>query len=174
MINRYYVGQPARIYATFTTPKVFTANASTNKLAVTAHGFIDGNPVTVRNTGGLLPGGLEEELVYYVVTAAANDFQLALSPGGSAIDLTHAGSGTNEVIGPADQATLVMRLEDPDGEDTTYSLADEELTRLSTGIYYREITPLKKGIWQRRSEGPDGVDQGSFTVVEKNVERVEA
>lgn len=79
--------------------QTFTAVASTDVLTSTAHGWIDGQPVTVRNVGGALPTGLSAATTYYVRDSATNTLKLAATVGGAAIDLTSAGTGTNYIVG---------------------------------------------------------------------------
>ena len=73
----------------------FTADAGTDFLSDTAHGLANGDRVMVTNSGGALPTGLSENTVYFVVNKTTDTFQLSLTSGGSAIDLTTAGTGTN-------------------------------------------------------------------------------
>jgi hypothetical protein len=97
---------------TCTTPRdnfaAFTANAGTDTLTSVAHGLNNGE-VVYFSTDGTLPGGLSlyiEEvdafvfervgLVYYVINKTADTFQVSLTSGGSAVDITSAGSGTHE------------------------------------------------------------------------------
>lgn len=75
--------------------KVFTASASTNKLSITGHGLADGDRIWLR-TSGTLPGGLPTS--GYVVNKTANDLQVATTLGGSAVDITSAGSGTHRLL----------------------------------------------------------------------------
>lgn len=70
-----------------------TADAGTDKIALGAHGMANGTRVKLRfTTGGSMPGGLNADTLYYIVGAAAGDFQLATSLGGTAIDITTTGS----------------------------------------------------------------------------------
>lgn len=69
--------------------KGFQIDATNNKILCESHGLIDGDKVVFY--GGTAPGGLAEGTVYFVVgnTAADPDtFQVALTAGGAAIDLT--------------------------------------------------------------------------------------
>ena len=75
--------------------KTFTANATTNELTCTAHGLLDDDIVRLFNSGGALPGGLAVNTNYYVIVVNANTIQLSATAGGSAIDLTSAGTGTH-------------------------------------------------------------------------------
>ena len=72
----------------------FTANAGTDVITSNGHGLSNGNQVNF-TTDGALPGGLLEytEEVYFVINAAINTFQVSLTPGGSAVDITSTGSG---------------------------------------------------------------------------------
>jgi len=85
-----------------------TADAGTDTLTSAGHGLNNGE-VVYFSTDGTLPGGLSlyiEEvdafvfervgLVYYVINATTNTFQVSLTSGGSAVDITSAGSGTHE------------------------------------------------------------------------------
>jgi len=76
------------------TPVTFTASTSTERLTSTAHNLPVNTPITLSTTG-TLPAPLTANTTYYVINTALNDFQLATTPSGSAIDLTTAGSGTN-------------------------------------------------------------------------------
>jgi hypothetical protein len=78
--------------------------ASTDKITATAHGLANGDLVTVTAVTG--PTTLHAGASYYVVSATTNDFKLALTPGGSAIDID--ANGTVTVTKPGLQAgTLV-------------------------------------------------------------------
>ncbi len=76
---------------------VFTADSTTDTATATAHGMVNGTPVCVVNTGGSLPGGLIIKTVYYVVNKTSNTFQLSLTAGGSAVDITSNGTGVQTV-----------------------------------------------------------------------------
>lgn len=75
---------------TIATPGVFT---------YTAHGLTAGDKVTLATTGAL-PTGLTAGTVYYVIATglSANDFRLALTDGGAAINTTGSQSGTHTLI----------------------------------------------------------------------------
>lgn len=71
--------------------KAVTGVASTDVFTSTAHGFANGNvvlfpvPPAAAPTGGL---GIVVGRVYFVIGQTANTFQLALTPGGPAVDFT--------------------------------------------------------------------------------------
>jgi len=85
----------------------FTVNATSNVFTSAAHGLSNGDMINF-DTDGTLPGGLSkyiEEvdtfifepygLIYYVISATTDTFQVSLTPGGSAVDITTTGSGTH-------------------------------------------------------------------------------
>jgi hypothetical protein len=76
-----------------TTPLVaaaVTADASTDKITLAAHGLPANTPVFVG--GGGAPGGLTAGTIYYVKSPGTNDLQVAATPGGSAINITSTGT----------------------------------------------------------------------------------
>lgn len=80
-----------------------TADAATDTITVTGHGWANGTPIVFR-TAGTIPAGLAtgDSLyaaapVFYVRDVTANTFKVSSSQGGAAIDLTSAGTGSNFV-----------------------------------------------------------------------------
>lgn len=74
------------------------ATRSSNTLVVGAgHTLRDGELVTVRSTG-TLPAGLVPDRLYYVTGRTSTAVSLALTPGGSVVTLSDAGTGTHEVV----------------------------------------------------------------------------
>lgn len=98
MVN-VLTGQPkiSNVAATVQTDPTFTADASTNILTANGHELIDGEDVTLKTTN-TLPGGLVTQKRYYAVNATTNTLQLATQPGGAAIDITSAGTGTHTLL----------------------------------------------------------------------------
>lgn len=86
-----------RATLTFT---ISDANVSTGSdlIATTAHGLPNGTAIELSNSGGALPGGLAASTTYYVRNAAADSFQLSLTPAGSVIDITSAAGGGTHTI----------------------------------------------------------------------------
>lgn len=66
-----------------------TADAGTDVITSTAHGFTDGQAVRceAEYATDAIPSGLNNSTTYYVRDAAANTFKLAASAGGAAIDI---------------------------------------------------------------------------------------
>lgn len=52
----------------------------------------------------------------------------------------------DDVLG--DPATLTLTVTDPAGDDTAYTYAAGELTKTSTGLYYRQVAVDAAGWWQ--------------------------
>ena len=71
---------------------LFTA-ATTDICTSVAHGFLDTNQVTLQLVSGTLPGGLSEGVTYFIRDKTADTFKLALTSGGTAVDITGTGSG---------------------------------------------------------------------------------
>lgn len=59
-----------------------------------AHGWVDGQKLMYRGSGTAI-GGLTTYTYYFVVGSAADYFQLSLTQGGAAINLTSQGTGTH-------------------------------------------------------------------------------
>ncbi len=78
-------------------PEAFAVNAAgvtSNTFDAPSHGFANTNTVVVWTVpGASLPTGVSEGTVYYIVGAATDTFQLSLTSGGAAIDITAVGSG---------------------------------------------------------------------------------
>lgn len=75
----------------------FTANATTNLITITAHGFAVNTTVQVVSSG-TLPAPLTAGTTYFVRDVLANTFALSLTAGGAAIDITSAGTGTHTLM----------------------------------------------------------------------------
>ena len=73
----------------------FTVDAGTDFATSPAHGLSNGDRIMVFSST-TLPAGLSLATVYFVVNKTANTFQLSLTSGGAAIDLTDAGTGTHK------------------------------------------------------------------------------
>lgn len=76
----------------------FTADAGTDIITLSAGSWLADNvPVTLTTTG-TLPGGLSTSTVYWLVnTSGGTSGQLSATEGGSAIDITSAGTGTHTI-----------------------------------------------------------------------------
>jgi hypothetical protein len=72
---------------------VSAINTTTDVLTSNAHGLANNTLVGIATTG-TMPAPLIAGSMYYVVNKTTNDFQVSLTSGGAAIDLTTAGTGT--------------------------------------------------------------------------------
>lgn len=73
--------------------KTFTVANATDVCTATGHGLLDGQKARV-TTSGVLPAPLVAGTDYWLRDVTANTFKLAATKGGSAIDLTTDGTGT--------------------------------------------------------------------------------
>jgi len=73
---------------------ITSVDASANTFTKAGHPFNNNDLIRLRSQGGALPGGTSVEIKVYVVNKTTNTFQVSLTSGGAAIDLTSAGSGT--------------------------------------------------------------------------------
>ncbi|KRE07455.1 hypothetical protein ASE63_22410 [Bosea sp. Root381] len=81
------------------TSTVTISIASPGVVTWNAHGLQNGDQV-VLTTSGALPTGMTAGTTYYVVNQATNTFQLATTPGGSAVTTTGTQSGTHTATSP--------------------------------------------------------------------------
>lgn len=77
----------------------FTADPATDFITwsgmASAGNVSDRLAITVSNSGGALPTGLLANTTYYVRNSTSTTFQVSTTPGGSIVNITGAGSGTN-------------------------------------------------------------------------------
>ena len=93
-----------------------TADTSTDeKLDASTHGLENDDRVIITSSSGDVPAGSSQDVVYFVVNKTTNDFEIALTSGGAAVNLTDNGSGTHS-IHAVTQVTLV--------DEGTYSTYD--------------------------------------------------
>lgn len=85
---------------------VFTADAGTDFITSAGHGLTNGQ-VLLLTSSTSLPGGLALSTPYYVISKTTDTFQVALTAGGSAVDITDTGTGTHKWHRPT--ATLQVR-----------------------------------------------------------------
>jgi hypothetical protein len=170
-----YVGETERVTLTFRgAVAISSVSAATDTFTSAAHGLVDGDAVMLRAVSGTLPTPIYANITYYVVGAASGTFQVATVPGGSAVALTDVGSGPLEVIGPKDPSgAITLVVETPAGVETTYTYALAEITKLTTAVYYRDVTFTAAGLWRLKCTGvmPAGtvVLQRDWVVLASNV-----
>lgn len=102
---------------TYQSPKVwlggprFTAEADDDTFTSATHGFSDAQAVrlTASKATDTLPGGFDASTTYYVRDSAADTFKLALTAGGSAINVSSDGTGEAYKYG---NTTVAIALDD--------------------------------------------------------------
>ncbi len=78
--------------------RTFTTDYGTDeKCDISAHTMANGTRVTV-SSSTTLPAGLSTGVLYFVVNGTTNDFELSLTSGGSAVNITDDGTGTHTLI----------------------------------------------------------------------------
>ena len=75
----------------------FTTTHGTETFNLNAHGLAAGTRVRLVTSDNDLPSGVAEDTDYYVRDVAANTFKLAAAPGGAALALADAGTGTHTI-----------------------------------------------------------------------------
>jgi hypothetical protein len=73
------------------TPVDFVGIASSDIFTSPGHGFVNTDQVVLM--GDNLPTGVDGNTIYFIVTSTTDTFQLALTSGGAAINITANGSG---------------------------------------------------------------------------------
>lgn len=80
--------------------RAFTLDdATADTFEVPAHGWSNNDRVFLQQFAGIsIPGGITKDVVYYVVNATTDDFQLSTTSGGAAIAISSIGQGTLQKI----------------------------------------------------------------------------
>ena len=76
-------------------PKFYSVVLATEVFTSLAHGFVNDDKVVFYN--GVVPGGLVEGTEVFIITATTDTFQVSLTSGGVAIDITSIGADTVRV-----------------------------------------------------------------------------
>jgi hypothetical protein len=114
-----------------------SVNTSTEHITITAHGLSNDDRVHFTTTGAL-PTGLSINVAYFVVNKTTNTFQVSLTLGGSAVDLTGAGSGTSTCHNTAVYADAVA------ADDLGEVLPSEEWDVPPTDMHH--VTEMPNGM----------------------------
>lgn len=137
--------------------QTFTADAGTDALTATAHGLSDGDQVHVSSTT-TLPDPLAADTDYFVISATTNTFQLATTSGGSAIDLTDAGTGTHTVTQNPDDTNDTASVEAMLGFAWRESNTDgwrKPLNYVTATVYHDEVNAGESGFTDAVATAPD-------------------
>lgn len=121
----------------------FTADAGTDFATSAAHGLTNGQRVTV-SSSGTLPAGLSDTLTYYVVNKTTDTFQLSLTSGGAAVDITSTGSGTHTWVRAYSRVIVADLGVDADTPfEVTVELHRDEINSLAAGEFSWEASVVK-------------------------------
>jgi len=85
----------------------FTVDTETDILTVLGRTYTVGDKVRLYNSGGTLPAGLSANLDYYVIEVSDNTFQLSLTSGGDAVEVTADEDGGTHYIGEVPETIKV-------------------------------------------------------------------
>ena len=101
---------------------VAVVDDTADTITISAHGLSDGDRLTYTVTSGETAiAGLTSGTTYYVVTSTTNTFQLAATSGGTAIDITAVGTGTQDTFDYIDAGGISQTVTTDD--DSVYELA---------------------------------------------------
>jgi hypothetical protein len=123
----------------------FTANPALDLITVTdpAASFQTGQTLRLSTTGNL-PGGLSTATTYYLTkpttATAENTFGLALTAGGTAINITSAGTGTHTAGIVLTELRIPARFTAALGQPATTDAGDREYRPTALAIDAAEIT----------------------------------
>lgn len=137
---------------TWQSPKIWlsgfraTAIASTNYIVATGHVFANGHRVRVKADylGDSLPGSLSDSTTYYVINSATDTFQVSLTSGGAAVDITT--DGGNFSVRQYGNCEIAIGIDDTAASDIGASSAQAATianeTSVPSGVLF--TTPLTK------------------------------
>lgn len=97
--------------------KAFTAESDDGTFTAASHGLSDGDTIHIIEDGAEdLPGGVDENTMYFVVSSGTDNFKVAAVSGGDPIDLTSDGQGVAHVdyvisctAGTSNNQTLTLK-----------------------------------------------------------------
>jgi len=92
--HQYYVFD-LTVAPTFTENTVTLTNSNPGVITLTAHGFLNNDPVIFKTTGAV--SGLTTATVYFARNVTANTFELSLTSGGASISTVGTQSGTHNI-----------------------------------------------------------------------------
>lgn len=178
----YYVGMMAynktdKVYAKVISKEkdaiVFTVTqASPAVFTKVAHGLVEGDIIRLA-TDGTLRTGLEVDTDYYIIAAGlvANEFQVSLTLGGSAVNTSNSESGTHTYITEDSQLALDWDAF-PDGDEDFDLFTVSESSSYDTALVLIEIgnitgTPDSVKV---KIEEDDDSEFGGAAVIDGGVE----
>jgi hypothetical protein len=76
-------------------PVLVTVDPALDRVEISPDPFANDDQVRFTNEGGVLPSGILPGVFYFVVNRSVNHFQIAVTMGGAAVDITDFGFGTH-------------------------------------------------------------------------------
>lgn len=143
--------------------KTFTANATTDVITVTGHGYANEDTVRLYTYTGTLPTGLSAGTTYYVRDVTTDTFKLETSIGGGAVNFTTNGTGTLYVLKlgtPVDVAdyTITMGVVFPSDSSLDVTLTTRvRVTWSGTAYTFTDVSGSTSGTGTATGEGDWGV-----------------
>ena len=119
----------------------FTADSTTDLLTFTDYSPTNGDSFRLTNSGGELPGGLQEKRTYYVVNASGTTCKLSATSGGSAIDITSKGGGLHYLgecspaIVTAMRKRIAVEFADREGSESAAKCEESYVYSLTPCLY---------------------------------------
>ncbi len=135
-----------KAFATRDAGQTFTTDFATDdKLDITSHGFANDDRIMVTSSAQDLSAGLDSATVYYVINQTANDFELSLTSGGSAVDITDNGTGTHTAK-QVTEITLANDGEYESGKNILTGSVDISGQPSGTSMEYQLVTANNKDL----------------------------
>ena len=138
-------------------------NASTNLITTSAaHGLVANDPVRIVALGtGTLPGGTDGGVVYYWLADSATTGKISATEGGSAVDITNAGTGPIYVYKVVDAlGTLLASGDYGDGNFSNLVLFKAGTQSVSGAKTFDDITVSGTNKYKLTSRGVERTHDG--------------
>jgi hypothetical protein len=144
---------------------VSSIDTGADEFTAAGHGFSDGDRVKI-HASTTLPGGVSGSRLYYVINSATNTFELSKTDGGSALDVTSAGSGTITAYSMETRPSVqsLMPYQGPSGVTKMFAAAGAAIWDTSAKSYARFSTGGSFGSnrWQHANFATSG---GNFLFI---------
>lgn len=144
---------------------VSSIDTGTDTITVSSHAFSDGTKVKVQ-AATTVPAGLSAVRTYYIISSTATTFQLSLTSGGSAVDITSSGSGTVTVFAVTTKPAVetLMAYHGPGATQKMFAGAGGSIWDVTSATYarYSTGTGLNEDRWQHTNFATSG---GNFLFI---------
>ena len=130
------------------TEGAYSASASTDYFTSASHNLNDGDKIEFNDHGDPLPSPIIEDMFYYVINKTTDIFQVSLTPGGSAVNLTTNTSSSDarweknfnlitvaHDLGYLSPFFVIYNGSSTTGQENSYLNANSEGTELSPNNY---------------------------------------